>query len=97
MATFTQRKGDTYYFSGYQLNDGGQPSSLSLYDMDHGNDQVLLFDHPDLAFFEYEIYSYEKLRKAERIDAEQLMGIEMPQSNSVRAKFTYYDPEGNRY
>ena len=29
VATFTQTKEDVYYFSGYRLNDGGQPSHLN--------------------------------------------------------------------
>ena len=97
VATFTQTKEDFYYFSGYRLNDGGQPSMLNLSDMDYGSYDVLLFDRDDLAYLEYEVYSNDVLWKSERIPAEPLMVIEMPESNSVRATFTYYDREGNRY
>ena len=97
VATFTQTKEDGYYFSGYRLNDGGQPSHLNLYDMDHGSYDILLFDRDDLAYLEYEVYANDILWKAEKIPAEPLMILEMPESNSVRATFTYYDTAGNRY
>ena len=97
MAAFTQSSKEGYYYSGCRLNDGREPSRLHLDDMDHGSYTVLLFDRSDLAYLEYEIYSYDTLWKAEKIPAEPLMILEMPESNSVRATFTYYDTAGNRY
>ena len=65
--------------------------------MDHGSYDILLFDRDDLAYLEYEVYANDILWKAEKIPAEPLMILEMPESNSVRATFTYYDTAGNCY
>ena len=97
VATFTQSKEDVYYFSGYRLNYGNQPSSFHLYDMDFGSYQVLLFDRPDLDYMEYEIYLDENLWRAERLDAEQLMVIESPTEGSFFATYTFYDKSGKSY
>ena len=87
---------DGYYYAGDRLGESDNIRIDSAWNEEESC-YIVLLDRDDLAYLEYEIYADDLLWKAEKIEADWLMTVEMPQSDNSKASFVYYDVNGNRY